>query len=149
MCVSVLSHSPFFQFSQHPASRTGIITRVLLWGPTPQQGETAYERPQLISSRLEAGLQSMGPSRMWNQTADLLPWLFWPTSSPLPDLCIVAWVSADTWVHADYSCPWAPVLRGSKAGHREFCMAAVTESTNLVAKNTTDVLTYSSAGQKS
>lgn len=63
MCVSVLSHSPFFRFSQHPASRTGIITRVLLWGPTPQQGETAYERPQLISSRLEAGPQSMGPSR--------------------------------------------------------------------------------------
>lgn len=75
--------------------------------------------------------------------------LFWPTSSPLPDLCIVAWVSADTWVHADYSRPWALVLRGSKAGHREFCMAAVTESTNLVAKNNTDVLTYSSAGQKS
>lgn len=41
------------------------------------------------------------------------------------------------------------MLRGSKAGRREFCMAAVTESTNLVAKNNTDVLTYSSAGQKS
>lgn len=149
MCVSVLSHSPFFRFSQHPASRTGIITRVLPWGPTPQQGETAYERPQLISSRL--GWTSVHGPQPDVETNSWPP--SWLSSDPPLHHCL-------TSVCRGLSVCWhlrsmliipAHELRcweEARLAVVSFCMAAVTESTELgKLKNNTDVLTYSSAGQ--